>query len=63
MLAVKVALLFVLKELFFSHPAAENMQMPPAGGRAGLARHSRLCRRTPPCSVAMSSNSRGCSSP
>lgn len=29
-LAVKVALLFVLKELFFSHPAAENMQMPPA---------------------------------
>jgi hypothetical protein len=29
-LVVKAALLFVLKMLFFSHPAADNMQMPPA---------------------------------
>jgi hypothetical protein len=29
-LALKAALLFALKELFFSHPAAENMQLPPA---------------------------------
>jgi hypothetical protein len=29
-LVVKAALLLVLKELFFSHPAAEHMQLPPA---------------------------------
>ncbi len=29
-LLVKVALLMALKALFFSHPAAEHMQMPPA---------------------------------
>lgn len=29
-LAVKAALLFALKELFFSHPAAEHMHLPPA---------------------------------
>jgi hypothetical protein len=29
-LLVKAALLFALKELFFSHPAAEHMQLPPA---------------------------------
>jgi hypothetical protein len=29
-LVVKAALLFALKELFFSHPAAEHMQLPPA---------------------------------
>jgi hypothetical protein len=29
-LLVKAVLLFALKELFFSHPAAEHMQLPPA---------------------------------
>ena len=29
-LVVKAALLLVLKELFFSHPAAAHMQLPPA---------------------------------
>jgi hypothetical protein len=29
-LALKAVLLFALKELFFSHPAAEHMQLPPA---------------------------------
>ncbi|RKP58815.1 cytochrome oxidase putative small subunit CydP [Pararobbsia silviterrae] len=29
-LLIKAALLFVLKTLCFSHPAAEHMQLPPA---------------------------------
>lgn len=29
-LLIKVALLYALKELCFSHPAAEHMQLPPA---------------------------------
>jgi hypothetical protein len=49
-LAVKAALLLLLKTLFFSHPAAEDMRMPPAAVAqalletpvsAGGARHDR----------------------